>query len=75
LLRRSGIALDQVIKIEELRPTPLELLLLAKTGSVEWRCSVEVLISWAVRYIGDHVVITTSLSEAYNRLIMVNTST
>jgi hypothetical protein len=61
-----------VIKIEELRPTPLELLLLAKTGNIEWRCSVEALISWVVRYIGDYVVTTTSLSEAYNRLVSSN---
>lgn len=72
LLRKSGVALDRVIKIEELRPTPLELLLLAKTGNIEWRCSVEALISWVVRYIGDYVVTTTSLSEAYNRLVSSN---
>lgn len=68
LLHSQGVSVDQVIVIEELIPTPLELLLLARAGIIKWKCGIEELIKWIVEYMGNILLSSTTLTEAYDKL-------
>jgi hypothetical protein len=68
LLRKRGARFDHVVRVEDFTPSPLELLFLVRAGVIEWSCGLEELIKWAVEYLGDLVLHSANLTEAYDKL-------
>lgn len=61
--------LPAVVYLDTFAPTPLDLALLLKQGYIEWKCNLEEALWWVVRYIGDIVIPSTSLTEAHEALV------
>ena len=58
----------QVVVLEDFIPTPLDVLLLVKSGVITWNCDIGEVVEWAVKYIGDYVLTSRDLTEAYSKL-------
>jgi hypothetical protein len=58
----------QVVVLEDFIPTPLDVLLLVKGGVITWNCDIGEVVEWAVKYIGDYVLTSRDLTEAYSKL-------
>jgi len=58
----------QVVVLEDFIPTPLDVLLLVKSGVITWNCDIGEVVKWAVKYIGDYVLTSRDLTEAYSKL-------
>lgn len=68
LLSRGSINYDYLVEIERLIPTPLDLLLLVKSGLLNWSCDVSDLVKFAIKYLGDYVLTSRDLTEVYDKL-------
>jgi len=69
VLVKRGVEFDHVLQLEPFIPTPLDLLLLTRSGLIEWNCDISDIIKWAVRYLGDYVLTSRDLTGAYDRLV------
>jgi hypothetical protein len=69
VLVKKGAEGADVVSVDSFVPTPVDLLSLVSAGLLEWKCPVEELIRWAVWYIGDAVVTSSNLTEAYDKLV------
>ncbi len=56
------------MEIERLIPTPLDLLLLVRSGLLSWSCDVSDLVKFAIKYLGDYVLTSRDLTEVYDKL-------
>lgn len=68
LLTELNIPVDRLLAVDIFAPTPLDLLTLIAGNAIEWRCSLLDIINWAVKYIGEIVVHSRDLTEAYTKL-------
>jgi len=68
LLVKRGIMVDHVLQLEEFIPTPLDLLVLVRSCVVNWNCDVKSIIEWVIKYLGEYVLLSRDLTEAYDLL-------
>jgi len=68
LLVKRGIMVDYVLQLEEFIPTPLDLLVLVRSCVVNWNCDVKSIIEWVIKYLGEYVLLSRDLTEAYDLL-------
>jgi len=59
---------ERVVAVDTLIPTPLDLLELIANGYVS-RERVREVISYAVRYVGEYILTSNTLTEAYDKLL------
>lgn len=69
LLYERGVAVDRLLAIDIFAPTPIDLLVLAVRGTVKWRCNLLDVVRWVVKYIGEIMVQSVDLTQAYATLI------
>jgi len=69
LLMKRDMVINYVLQqLEEFIPTPLDLLILIKNNVVNWNCNVESVIEWIIKYLGEYVLFSRDLTEAYDKL-------
>jgi hypothetical protein len=69
LLMKRDMVVNYVLQqLEEFIPTPLDLLILIKNNVVNWNCNVESVIEWIIKYLGEYVLFSRDLTEAYDKL-------
>ncbi|MEM1642076.1 MAG: hypothetical protein QXI85_04745 [Desulfurococcaceae archaeon] len=68
IMMKKGVEVNRVQRIEVFAPTPLELFTLVAKGLVKWKCSLEEVVWWVVKYLGDFVIPSPSLTSAYRKL-------
>jgi len=69
LLIKLFNGVDRLIAVDVFAPTPLDLLTLVAKNFIKWECSLLDIVNWAVKYVGDMIVKSKDLTEAYARLI------
>lgn len=69
LLTKSHVDIDRLIAVDVFAPTPLDLLILITQNVIDWKCSLLDAVKWVIRYIGDIIVSSRDLTEAYVKLI------
>ncbi len=69
VLVKKNVEFDYVSQLESFIPTPLDLLLLIRSGLIKWNCDISDIIKWVVRYLGDYVLTSRDLTGAYDRLV------
>jgi len=68
LLVKRDVMVDYVLQLEEFIPTPLDLLVLVRSSVVNWNCDVKSIIEWVIKYLGEYVLFSRDLTEAYDML-------
>lgn len=68
-LIKSGVNLDKLLAVDVFAPTPLEVLVLTVNNLLNWECSIESIIHWIIKYIGEIVLFSSDISNAYLNLI------
>lgn len=69
VLIKHGIPVNRVVQVDVFAPTPMDIFILATKDVIDWRCSLEDIARWAVTYIGDYVIPSFNLTEAYRKLV------
>lgn len=69
LLTESRVNVDRLIAVDLFAPTPLDLLILVAKNFIKWKCSLLDVVNWVIKYIGDVIVNSRDLTEAYAKLI------
>lgn len=67
-LLKSNINIEKILAIDAFVPTPLELLILTVNDLINWTCSIESIIRWIIKYIGETILHSNNVSTAYLNL-------
>lgn len=69
LLTKSRVNVDKLIAVDVFAPTPLDLLMLIARNVIDWKCSLLDVVKWVIKYVGDLIVGSVDLTEAYIKLV------
>ncbi|MEM4717285.1 MAG: hypothetical protein QXE81_00810 [Desulfurococcaceae archaeon] len=69
LLLKRIIFPDKITLLDLLLPTPLDLLAGVKSSLFTWKCRLSEIIKWCIEYIGEYVVRSIDLTDAYRKLL------